>query len=311
MPQFPSTRMNQIPRLSLVVPHEGDGDAFENSLVSVLQHRPCDCEVIVTHDGTYDDPFDLDDEVLFLDTATRSPVRQIAQAAGVAHGRFVQVIGQGQTVAAGWTDAALSEFEHHDAGVIVPVVRDADDHVICHVGFRCSSASACLAVGFGETDVSRTHARTIDGGFLSSAFWRRDLLRSMAGTYRGDDWIESSLVYALAARAAGWRCLAAKDSVVYCADDDTIDRVGRNHRRLQAIVDQFGDGGWGNSVSRFCATALGVQGGLMSAWSRATAPLAAAAVGPLIDTTQVLHVDDCGQTVRMPVRTGSANRKVA
>ncbi len=44
------------PRLSIIVPYCRDEAAFETTLVSVLENRPNQCEVLVPHDGSYQDP---------------------------------------------------------------------------------------------------------------------------------------------------------------------------------------------------------------------------------------------------------------
>ena len=59
-------KTNPIPQLSIVVPVHGDAAAFESTLISVLENQPAASEVIVAHDGSYDDPFDLGEEVRFV-----------------------------------------------------------------------------------------------------------------------------------------------------------------------------------------------------------------------------------------------------
>ena len=61
-------KTNPIPQLSIVVPVFGDSAAFEATLVSVLENQPSCSEVIVAHDGSYDDPFDLADEVRLVES---------------------------------------------------------------------------------------------------------------------------------------------------------------------------------------------------------------------------------------------------
>lgn len=63
-----------MPRLSVVVPHRRDDQRLESTLLTVLENRPSDCEVIVVHDGSYADPYDLADEVVFVDTEPNANV---------------------------------------------------------------------------------------------------------------------------------------------------------------------------------------------------------------------------------------------
>ena len=55
-----------MPRLSIVIPSVADCNLLEDSLVSVLENRPADCEILVVHNRPYDDPYALAGEVRFL-----------------------------------------------------------------------------------------------------------------------------------------------------------------------------------------------------------------------------------------------------
>ena len=52
--------------LSIVIPAIGDTAALEDTLVSVLENRPDDCEVVVPLGCPYDDPWGIRDEVRFV-----------------------------------------------------------------------------------------------------------------------------------------------------------------------------------------------------------------------------------------------------
>ncbi len=56
-----------MPRLSIVIPVVGDPRHLDDTLVSVLQNRPDDCEILVVHNRPYDDPYELSDEVRFVE----------------------------------------------------------------------------------------------------------------------------------------------------------------------------------------------------------------------------------------------------
>ena len=55
-----------MPRLSIIVPHRQDDQQLEATILSVLENRPRDCEVIVVHDGSYLDPYQLSDELIYV-----------------------------------------------------------------------------------------------------------------------------------------------------------------------------------------------------------------------------------------------------
>ena len=56
-----------VPRLSIVLPVLGPPVQMEDALVSVLENRPSDCEILVVHNEPYDDPYDLKNEVCFIE----------------------------------------------------------------------------------------------------------------------------------------------------------------------------------------------------------------------------------------------------
>lgn len=317
MPKFPT-----IPRLTIVVPHCGDTASFESSLVSVLQHRPDACEVVVPHAGNYDDPFELADEVKFIDAGTENVTQQVGEAASVAKGRFVHVVGDGHIVEQDWADRALLEFEHHDAGIVVPVVRAHGCDEIVNAGWKRSSRSACEMVAAGNNSITSGKDARAEGGFLTTSFWRRDLLRSLTGSLRGngrsrqssEEIVETSMVYCLLAQQAGWRCVVSRDCTVRLGDDDSsmgdyAYDVDTNHRRLQAIADHFGSGGWGKSFARLLATTLSY--GMGSAIRRATAPLAQNSISKSIRNDSVLRSDEQTESIRIPVTSNESYRRAA
>ena len=100
-------KTHPIPQLSIVVPIGRNLAGFESTLISVLENQPLGSEVIVPHDGSYDDPFDLCEEVRFAVATTAQEVDLIGAAAREARGRFVHVLGAGLRATCGWTDGAM------------------------------------------------------------------------------------------------------------------------------------------------------------------------------------------------------------
>ncbi len=108
-------------RLSIVVPHLGADGPFEDTLISILENRPADVEVIVAHDGSYSDPFELSDEVRFVTGSAHSLPNLMAVAADQSRSEFVHVIANGVRATAGWTDAALECLQQSNVGLVAPV----------------------------------------------------------------------------------------------------------------------------------------------------------------------------------------------
>ncbi len=55
-----------MPRLAIIISAVGSVESWEGTLVSVLENRPADCEIIVALSQPYADPYDLKDEVRFV-----------------------------------------------------------------------------------------------------------------------------------------------------------------------------------------------------------------------------------------------------
>ena len=81
VPKFPP-----IPRLSIVIPIGRDLTAFERTLISVLENPVDGSEVLVCHDGSYDDPFALGDEIRFVIADSDNPLDLISAGASQARG---------------------------------------------------------------------------------------------------------------------------------------------------------------------------------------------------------------------------------
>ncbi len=279
MPRFPAG-----PRLTVLVPHGGSDAAFEDSLASVLQHRGDETEVIVVHDGQYADPFDLAGEVRFVDAGTRRLVSQIALAADAAAGQFVAIVADGHRATANWSEAACEAMDDADVGCVAPLVRDAKTQHVIHAGWCSSIRSACQPIGQGQTDASFNSPNQPLGAFLTAAVYRRDLLRRLCRTYRGDDATEAAVTFGLTMAAARWQTQAVRACVLNAGPNHSVattNAIAKNHRRLQAVVDHFGGAASvGTRVGRFLATAA--AGSIGEALARVTAGWAAEAVASSI-----------------------------
>ena len=97
--------------------------AFEDTLVSVLENQPAGSEILVAHNGSYDDPFELDGEVRFVTADSGHFLDLVSNAVHQARGRFVHILAPGRLGTCGWADAALKQFESRDVVTVAPVVR--------------------------------------------------------------------------------------------------------------------------------------------------------------------------------------------
>ena len=59
-------------RLSIVIPVLRQLDRLEDTLISVLENRPADCQIVVVLNEPYNDPYQLSGEVCFIQAAAGS-----------------------------------------------------------------------------------------------------------------------------------------------------------------------------------------------------------------------------------------------
>ena len=193
------------------MPVGNDVSAFEDTLVSVLENQPVGSEILVAHDGNYDDPFDLDGEVRFVVDNSTQPVDLIAKAAMVARGRFVHVLTPGMLATAEWADEALGHFAESDVASVAAVVQN--DQVIVAAGWF-DKATLCQPLAVGAKGVDRHDERAIEGAYLNASFWRRDLLCSFFQSFDAADLVEASYAFGCMQAAGGWKCSLAATSRV-------------------------------------------------------------------------------------------------
>lgn len=202
-------------RLSIIVPYNRDEAAFETTLVSVLENRPEHSEVVVAHDGSYSDPFDLGDEVRFVVADSGELVALVQAAVRAAFGRVVHILHGGARATAGWSDEAVELFEQSDLGSVAPVIYDlSSGGRIVAAGWRDDSRGLRRAIAAGTTEPSRRDIAGIEGVYLAASFWRRSALETLMELPVGAAPSVVDYVWATALRTAGWRCRVASSSRV-------------------------------------------------------------------------------------------------
>lgn len=203
-------------RLSIIVPYNRDEAAFETTLVSVLENRPEYCEILVAHDGGYNDPFDLGDEVRFVVSEDGGPVGLIRAGVQAAMGRIVHILGSGARATEAWTDEPTSMFEQSELGSVAPVVCDvAEPTRILAAGWTDSKSSLRSPVGAGAKELGMPQLRRVQGIYLDASFWRRSVLEALLDLPTVGDLTQTEYLWSTAARGMGWRCRVSPDSIVY------------------------------------------------------------------------------------------------
>ena len=264
-------------------------------------------EILVCHDGSYQDPFELGDEIRFVIADSENPLELISAGASQARGRFVHILSDGLRATTGWIDEALEEFEAYDCGAVTPVIRHQTDGTIVSAGWNDGVVGLCKSADQGQQVVKNSKSNQ-SGAYLQGSFWRRELLRSLTDALTTADLLEASYVFHHLADQAGWKCSLASDSeLLYTHDTLPWNEPSMSRgMRTQCVKNHFSQGGWSRSLSA----------GLWSAIASMTRPgqiaeaigrcLASTLSASLAERVRPNHVASCEQhetIVSMPSRT--------
>jgi hypothetical protein len=191
-----------LPRLSIIIPVASGVELLEDTLVSVLENRPESCEVIVVHPGCYDDPYQLGDEVDFLQSPRRAGLVDLANLGiSAARGEVVHLLACGALVEEGWTQPALAHFAAADVASVTPLVLDADDPArVAAAGVAYGWGGRRRLIGKGrQSGACDALADRSAGPPLAAAFYRRLALDENAALPRavGDGFADLELALQL------------------------------------------------------------------------------------------------------------------
>lgn len=153
---------------------------LEETLVSVLQHRPRECEIVVVPDQFYADPYDLTDELMYVQARQGAGLAEAVNL-GIAASRapIIHVLAAGTHVDEGWTEPAVEHFDDPRVAAVAPLVLDANDPgkvVAAGAAYRPSGSVKWLARGSSARRIERRRRRLearLTGPHFSAALFRR------------------------------------------------------------------------------------------------------------------------------------------
>jgi GT2 family glycosyltransferase len=167
-----------VVRLSIIVPATGPQAVLDDTLVSVLENRPKDCEVIVPRPSTYLDPYQLDDEVRFVTAAHDDLVSLFNAGIDASRTELLHLLRSGVEATEGWTEPALARLEADpQLAAVAPLIVDGHQSRVVAAGVRYRVGGTKQIVGAGHRR-SRSTARSyvVDGPCLEAGFFRRSAL---------------------------------------------------------------------------------------------------------------------------------------
>jgi hypothetical protein len=173
-----------VVRLSIVIPVLGKLKKLEDTLVSVLENRPVRCEIVVVLNEPYDDPYELAEEVCFVQAPFRANlVDCLNLGIAASRGAVIHTLGCGTEVTPGWSDAALSHFERPEvAAVAASIIDQASPQRTISTGVAYQPGGATWRLGCGQSaDSSPPRLPAYFGPDLAAAFYRKSALDIVGG----------------------------------------------------------------------------------------------------------------------------------
>ncbi len=247
-----------VPRLTIIIPAVGSPTDFEDTLASVLQNRPGDCEIIVPLTCRYDDPYELRSEVSFP-TYDGGPniVELFNLVLADVESEVVHLLQCGMEATEGWCDAPIECFEDRDVAIVSPAWQVSTKPQRCVLGELWTRAGRVRRVRRRKPPLRRIPP--ITSSTLAAGFYRTEDLRIVGGLCESVAAPVSPVATSLKLADLGTHAVAAPESVVRGDWSSPTARgfaTGRSLERLRRMHRPDRRAAW---PSRLLARAVGVS----------------------------------------------------
>ena len=160
--------------LSIIITALRGSEPLEETLLSVLENRPDDSEIIVVHSGFYQDPYNLQEEVQFVAAPhARQEVDCLNLGATYASGEILHTLASGLSVQAGWTDAATRLFSDQRTFAVSPVIQEQNSQIQ-------ATGVSIDAAGMPAMQ-TESNSGKVAGPWHGAGFYQSDLLHMLGG----------------------------------------------------------------------------------------------------------------------------------
>jgi len=212
---------------------------MEPTLISLLENRPADCEILLVLTVPYDDPYELGGEVRFVQAPARSDtLAAVNHALSLVESPFIHLLSVGMAVTPQWAERALAHFADPHIAAVAPVICDvADQTRILSGGWEYDRSGGPWQLGAAElighdhaeaqvlSFQKKSPARSIIGPLYQAAFYRTMALELLGGrlpTACGTTWSDVDL--GLMLHYIGYDAVVETSSVVL-GTEHSIDRT--------------------------------------------------------------------------------------
>lgn len=173
-----------VARLSIVIPVLGKLKKLEDTLISVLENRPAQSEILVVLNEPYDDPYELAGEVCFIQAPFRANLVDCLNLGIVAsRGTIIHTLGCGTEATPGWTDTVLPHFDRYEVVAVSPMVIDrANPEQTLSTGVGYCPGGAAWRLGYRQPlGDSLSKLPAYFGPDLLAGFYRKSALEAAGG----------------------------------------------------------------------------------------------------------------------------------
>ena len=211
-------------RFSIVVPLIGDTIEFEDTLASVLRHRPPRSQVIVVHNGMYEDPHRLHEVELTSIEGRPHLARFFNQSLKVADGQFVAFVRPGVEIDENWQIAVEDAFDNQQVGCVAPVLVNANrPNRIVAAGVQTDAFKNRQLAAAKQRMTQRILGSIRPLGPTQwFAIYRRDLLEAIGRQDHRFDEAYLDVEIAQAMQTLGFKCSFQPDVVGYLESEYPI-----------------------------------------------------------------------------------------
>ena len=219
-------------RLSIVIPVLGDQKPLDDTLVSILENRPANCELLVVHNAPYNDPYELAGEVQFLQAPRGAGfVECLNLGLSASRAPVVYLLACGVEVRPGWAEAALRHFRNPEVAAVAPVVLRRDDHqtvVSAGLGYRAEGVVLRFGRGRSPEQVGEDEGE-LCGPDALAGFYRRSAVEAVGGFAPSPVDTLAVIDVALSLQNAGFRCVVEPRSQAKVDAAAVRDKIGFRH----------------------------------------------------------------------------------
>lgn len=269
-----------MPRLAIIISAWGKSESLEHTLLSVLENRPHDCEILVSLSHPYADPYQLQGEVRFLPQQPRvSTVERLNRAIAVCRAPFVHVLASGCAVDEGWADAALARFGDRRLGSVSPLVLCQEGGRVFAAGVQYRTSGARALVAHDDPQLPDHVDALLVGPPIFAGFYRKAALDFLGGFSRQLGLPQADADMGLMLKQAGFTTALERKSRVWCSTEvDPRESAWRSSLHAERLF-------WrnvslaGRSAVVYHAGSVAVEGFRGLASGRVFAHLAGRAVG--------------------------------